>query len=362
MIAPQIIGKGKFLLLFFLFTYSLFAYSQVDEEYDFYNDEIILYTIGEGHFVDNRQIHNSIIKYLLNETEVDYIIYETPIEIGVLLDSYLDEEEFISYGEFVKKLRPFLNIKVLRNIYSQVFLIKKYNQTHNTNIRIKGIDLISYDSFRKYRRYVANFFSEVKEVNSPFFNSTLLNPKFRLTRYKTRAYRKQALEEINQDIETYKKILKERFLDFYRAIDEISLSSELTYEGYEVYRENFMRKELLKVTSLDSKSILICGGSHAIKKENDTSIYGYPYTSIVASMEKKYPNQTYSIIQHYYEGRRLRLFSIFNLLNVPLREYLKVSKKKTSLIYNEDEKWINDDMRSYFDLLIISDTRWRIFR
>lgn len=345
------INKFQISALLLLFNIIGIGQKSALPKFNFYNENHILYVIGENHFENNEKIHLSIIEYITDTAVIDNLILEVPIEIGKRYNKYVNDVN--SKIENIEDCFVFFNKKSRNNEISILNYIKEYNsiQIEKNKIQIKGIDHMSMYPFKQKIKYFKIIYPELENINTTFLKETIYRKHFKKSKSKTKEFQNQFQNDIKTNLEIYKSVLDNRFSSFYRDVSEISLSAEFSYIKMDGFRTKFMKNQVLEIVSDSSKSILICGAFHAIKKDEN-----YPY-SIVDSSNIIYPNRVFSIILQDYERKKIRLiFPEFNLLNVPMKTFFEDKNKKYHVVLS-NEKYVEEDDKDYFDMIIICNRR-----
>jgi hypothetical protein len=339
----------RIVLMFFAFGFSQI---KANELFNFYNDSSILYVIGEDHHRENAEIQCSIIDYLTDCTKIDNIIIEVPIEMGKVYDAYVSHSD-IGYASF-GDCQDFFKGDIKSNNLKICNYIKKVNENRDENnmIHIIGIDQQFFDKFKQKKKYLRVFFPELKKVNTPFLRKTIYSSFFRVSKAKTLLFREDFKNDIDQNLSLYQSFFGHRLKDLWRVVEQLSLSTEYSYDEQSIIREDFLRTQLLNVVSTNTKSVLICGFYHAIKKSEEKYTYDFLYSSMVATLSNKYPGQVFSILLEYYDGKKYAWFPPFHVLKDSIETYFENEDDKLKIVDDSNDNFLSYS-KGYYDLVIL---------
>lgn len=309
-----------FLVHFIFMTDSACAESVLD----FYSPEIKSYVIGENHFQENANLQIEIIEYLNSKTQTKEILLEVPKEVGVLFNNYINgNAEF----DDVKSLTSLFNDQVEKNIITLLNYLLKYNSSkeENSKIKVRGIDLLCFDSFDRQLKAISILFKNLK--NDDLTRRCLFE--------KTKKHdRKEAIRlidlmcnDFDNNLQKYSSLLKEQAKIYREQLTQIETELKNNWKDFDSIREEYMFNELNRILETDAVRIIICGAAHALYKSKDSWLLGYPYTSFGSRFKEKYKNEFFVIILEYFERKKIRLFDEFNLLDKPIPFYFEKCKK-----------------------------------
>lgn len=338
----------------FCFT-SLLSQSRDSLTFDFYNSSVKLYAIGEDHFEDDVQLQISIIEYLQKNTTIDVFIFEYSVEVGAIFN------EYVLYGnkkEKVDEICSLLHENVSRKTKILLDFLKNYNLSSSHKIEVRGLDMFRFYELKRQMSGLLLIFPELSQINLPAVDRYVVKQKVRnYNRKKSSVLINTLITEIEQHRSLYYQYLGKKMVDYEECLNDLKFYyMDYSWRKSDSIREAFMSQKLINIVDSNSVSVLICGGAHAMFKENDSWYYGYPYSSMVAVAKGKYPNQVYSIITQYYEKKLYRFFPEFNLLSNPLEEYFEDRSKKYEVISGEElDK--HPEAKERCDMVIVQNKR-----
>lgn len=349
----------KYLLILIFCWLPVIVSSQID--FKFYQDSIKLYVIGEAHFEDNEYIQLEVLDYLRNESQMNDLIWEVPMDYGYIFN------EFVLTGRKeheVDILCSTLNSKIGK--YTKGFLVEIRNKNslvpENSKIRIHGIDVFGVERFRNKVKAMKLLYPELIQIEL----NTVTN--FSFSKKTPRLNKKEEIEVFDQlfkDFEAnanrYDSILGEKADAYKLSLQQIRQKLMLNWEEYRNIRENYLTAELTKILDSNNRSLLVCGAVHAIKLKNDTWYYGKEYSSMVSRINKVNPPNCYSIVQHYYKPKLFRIFPEFNLLNQELKSIAKSTKSKY-VIFDSEMLESHELTNERCDMIIVNMTRRKSLR
>ncbi len=349
----------KYLLkICFIFCFStLFSQSGDSLKFDFFNSSVKLYAIGEDHFEDDIQLQVSIIEYLQNNTNIDVFIFEYPIEVGKIFNEYI---LFGHKKEEVDKICSLLNKNVSRKTKIILDFLKNHNLSNSNKIEVKGIDRLSFYKLKRQLSSLLIIFPELKQIDLPKNERYVLKHKVKdYNQKKSGSIINSLITELQDNRSSFDRSLGAKLIDYEKCLNDL----KLYYMDYgsrvsDSIRETFMTQNLINIVDSNSVSILICGGLHAMYKEKDTWYYGYPFTSMVASIKMNYPSQVFSIVLQYHEKKLFRFFPEFNLLSDDLELSFKECNKQYEVVTGKEltqHPYANERC----DMIIIQNNKYR---
>lgn len=338
---------NKIVSILFLLSILPFVRGQAEvaSSFDFYSPKTKLYVIGESHFENDGDLQITLLDYITSKTNVDVFIFELPEEVGIIFNDY------VLYGTRESDINAICSLvhkKVAKKIKMVLEYLKVYNLTHSHKIKIAGIDDFHFHKLKRQMKAMLTIFPEVRHIESPLVQKYIVQQKVKnLNRKKSTLLIKSLIDEATQHQIEYHQQLGDR-LDTYHAY----LSNlEFRYINDNFYalkktdstRESTLAKNL--VMNLDSTNVcfMICGAAHASLKVDDSFTMGYPFTSMTASANQKFPSQIFSINFQYYDKNISSENSSYNLLSRPMTEYVKDQSVKYVVI---DETEIQNHPRA----------------
>lgn len=314
----------KNILNFLILSNITLFYSQNNdsETFNFVNPSTKLYVIGEEHGDADTELQIQLLDYILKNDTIDYIAVEYSVETGKIFN------EYIQNGSREKDVNIILSLvrKSVANKQIEILnYLKEYNKSKTKKLELIGIDLLGFYKLKRQFVALSLIFPELKEKNICLVDKYIFSKRMKnYTKKESLIIIDSLINDLNLNNIIYKQILKDRIDDYeenlYQAKFELS---NLSIDVYDVFREGIMLENFHNIIGPKNKTIMMCGASHAILKENDKWYYGYPITRITSSISKTYPNQVFSIIIQCYEKNKLFRFFEFNLLSNPMSHYIK---------------------------------------
>lgn len=352
----------KYLLSILLLLYFplLFAQSETDLKFDFFNSSTKLFVIGESHFEDDSDLQVALLNYLESNTDIDVFIIELSSEVGRLLN------EYVLYGtgaSDVNVIYSLLNKTVAKKVKILIDYIRNYNLLNTRKIQVRGIDKYVFHKLKRQMLGLLVLFPELNKVNLPLVTRYITSQKVKnLSKNKSARLIQNLLDEAVYHEEIYRKYLENRFDVYCEHLKDLEF--HFTNDNYyswrksDSIREVFMSNNLINIIDSNSVSLMICGANHALMKENDIFPYGYPITSMVAKVKAKYPDEVFSIITQYYKKRIFKGTWEFNLLNAPMKSYFENNSVRY-LIFKKKDIEKHSVAKERCDMIIIQNTQYK---
>jgi hypothetical protein len=345
------------LLTGILFFFNALLYSQQSiPQFNFYNQKIKLYVVGEDHYRNNSEVQLGIINYLQENTTMNTLILEVPIEVGKIMNEYVltgnKENE-------VKEILDLFNPVAENNVFCLLKHIRTFNMQKDDEEKnqIRGIDMMSFDTYQTQIKALYYLFPEFKGSNIPIIDKYLINSKGSNVSKKDRVkVFDSLLEDVGKNHDLYFTYLKDRLEIYKSQIIEIKYNYTDGWKRQDSIRESILTRNLISEIDTNKVQLLICGASHALTLKNDSWYFGYPFTTMVANAKSVLHNGLFSIVTEYYEKKPIRFFSEFNLLSIPPKSYFTNRTPKYVVIENLEA---HPEASKRCDMIIIQNTRWK---
>lgn len=346
--------KAVFIIFF---TISNFYSFGQELDLNFYSKENKLYIIGEDHFEDDIEIQLSIIEYIKKNAQIDALIFEFPSEATQIFNEYVltgnKKDEVDGICNLVSK-------SVSRKTKIILDYLKNHNQSNTHKIKVEGLDMLRFHKLKRQIKSLQLIFPELSNVNLPLTKKYVLDQRIRnYKRNKSSEIIDHLTSELEQNRSVFQQYLGQKMTCYEKCLNDLKFYyMDYSWRKSDSIREVFMSQNLIQIVDSNTLSIMICGAAHATFKENDSWFYGYPFTTMAATIEKKYPNQISSIITQYYEKKLLRIFPEFNLLNNPMEFYFK-GKNKEYQIISGDELNMHPVAKERCNVVILKNNRYK---
>lgn len=349
----------KWFLLISIFCCSELLSQDKDLQFNFFDPKTKLYVIGENHFEDNTILQPTIINYLIQNSRLNTVIVEMPVEAGKIFNEYV--QSGIKAKE-VDVLCSLLQKHGRRNLKAILETVRQYNVSipDSLKIKVKGIDLFSYEGFFRQVQALTVIFPEFQNQKLAIVNRYLFADRnFHFNKETSKAIVDSLFSDIAKNREQYTEILGDRLKIYQEHLIQMQYdyleNSVQNWKRYDSLREKYMTDQLIDILNTDQICVMICGAVHAMYLPNDSWYNGYPFTSITATAMMKYPDQVFAIILQYHRKKIHLLFGPFNLLNYPMKHYFENSSSKYVVI--ESDNFGNSNASQRCNLIVIKKGR-----
>lgn len=343
-------------IVFLWFSTTILSQSNWEKDFNFYRPSTKLYVMGEDHFENDIQLQTSIIEYILSKTEVNVFIFEYAKEVGEIFN------EYVLYGKRendVKGICSLVNPVVGAKTKTILDLLRNYNLSSDRKIRVCGIDTLQFYKLKRQQKALKIIYPELEKISTPILNKIVSkrNPR-NYNKSKSRSLIDSLIVDYHNNYEIHFCFMNERADRYRNSLEDLKLYYDSrSYRTLDSIREVQLSNNLMDVVDSNAVSLMVCGAAHAMYKESDSWYFGYPYTSMVANLKRKYPDQVFSIVTQHYHKKLVRFFPEFNLLNTEQKEYFEDCNKRYHII-TESELDIHIIAKERCDMVIIQNMKW----
>ncbi len=313
-----------------LYQFTTFSQDADRLSFDFFDPNIKLYVIGESHFEDDGDLQVALFDYITKNGKVNAFLTELSVEVGALFNDYVLTGKRESD---VNKIYSLLDPKVSTKIQMILEFLKDYNLSHEQKINVVGLDRYHFFKLKRQIKGLNTIFPETEKINLPLVRKYVVQEEVRnLNRKKSAALIKSLIQEVEQHQQEYSLQMGDRLLSYTNYLKDLEFhyvnNNIYNYKKVDSIRETFLTNNLLKAMDAHQVCFMICGADHAIIKRDDNFSKGYPFTSMTAIANEKYPSQVFSIIMHYNDKKSKKFDFYYNLLNKPISEFVKDNSVK----------------------------------
>lgn len=260
-----------------------------------------IFLLGENHFKKNNHHKIYIINELIERYSLKEIYIEAPISFEPFYNDYINShnEAIITILKYGSKFQYKENLDFL-------LALRKINssQSINNKIKIRCFDvpypLSIHPTLLSIRKWIKNI-----DTNSFLnVNEILFYSEKQIKKIGDKTIAKSIVDDFKKNQDAYQSILRDSSnFSFYSKIIEGIEISYLNTNGNMIdsLRELYLFNRINEQLKPENVSIVLCGNAHASLSEIDEIYYYSTYSSLGYLLKRRYPNDIFSILTHYYD-------------------------------------------------------------